>query len=314
VEGSERLEPLPFLYHPIGKYKKSFFTHSTLEQMKKIKNILVPTDFSLTAKNAFQYAKMLAETLDATVTVVHINEYFIPVSDIAIAPLSETEESQIEEAMDTFVSEDIGEGVLVKSNVKTKILQGDPVERLLDLSESNHVDVIVMGSTGLQDFLSKIIGSTSLELANKAHCPVILVPRDTKWERIDRIMYASNYDSTTPKMIREVTEFAISLHAAIHFVHVEDFSPVGEGKVTEIIWDELFSLTDPSLAFEIHSIYGNDKIQELKQYAVSNDIDLMAFVSKHRSFWENLMHKSVTENIAVSAYTPMLIMHLDDDM
>lgn len=280
--------------------------------MKKIKNILVPTDFSLTAKNSFRYAKMLAETLDATVTVVHINEYFIPVSEIAIAPLSETEESQIEEAMDTFVSEDVAEGVLVKSNVKTKILKGDPVERLLALSESDDVDMIVMGSTGLQDFLSKIIGSTSLELANKAHCPVILVPRDAKWQRIDRIMYASNYDSTTPKMIREVTEFALSVNAAVHFVHVEDFNPEQEGKVTEIIWDELFSLTDPNLAFEIHSIYGNDKINELKRYAESNDIDLMAFVSKHRSFWGNLMHKSVTQNIAVSTHTPMLVMHLDD--
>jgi nucleotide-binding universal stress UspA family protein len=280
--------------------------------MKKIKNILVSTDFSLTAKNAFQYAKMLAETLDATLTVVHINEYFIPVSEIAIAPLSETEESQIEEAMVTFVSEDLGEGVLVKSKVKTKILKGDPVERLLALSESDDVDLIVMGSTGLQDFLSKIIGSTSLEVANKAHCPVILVPRDAKWQRIDRIMYASNYDSTTPKMVREVTEFALSVNAAIHFVHVEDFSPVGESKVTEIIWDELFSLTDPNLAFEIHSIYGDDKIEELKRYAASNDIDLMAFVSKHRSFWENLMHKSVTQNIAISSHTPMLVMHIDD--
>lgn len=279
--------------------------------MKKIKNILVPTDFSVTAKNAFNYAKMLAQTLEAQVTVVHVNEYFIPVSEIAVAPLSETEENQIEEAMETFVSEEVGSGVLVRSKVKTKLLKGDPVERLIQMSEE--ADLIVMGSTGLQDFLSKIIGSTSLEIANHAHCPVLLVPRDTQWQRIDRIMYASNYDSTTPKMVRNITEFALSVDAAIHFVHIEDFSKTEESKVSEIIWDELFSLTDPKLSFEIHSIFGNDKIDELKKYAESNDIDLMAFVSKHRSFWGNIMHKSVTQNLAISTHIPMLVMHLDDE-
>ena len=84
---------------------------------------------------------------------------------------------------------------------------------LEELSKS--ADLIVMGTTGLQDFLSKIIGSTSLEVANKAHCPVLLVPRDARWKRIDKIMYASNYDSTTPKMVREITDFAVMINSLI---------------------------------------------------------------------------------------------------
>ena len=282
--------------------------------MKSIKNILVPTDFSVTARNAYAYAKLLAQSLDAHITVVHINEYFIPVSEIAVAPLSEHEDDRLAEAMETFISDDIrGESgdtsILVKNNVKSKILRGDPVSRLEELSKT--ADLIVMGTTGLQDFMSKIIGSTSLEVANKAHCPVILVPRDARWKPIDKIMYASNYDSTTPKMVREITDFAVMINAAIHFVHIEEFTDNDE-KVTNIIWDELFSTSDPSLAFEIHTIYGEDRIKELKEYSEKNKINLMAFVSKHRNFWQNLMHNSVTQDIAISTTTPMLIMHLDD--
>ena len=282
--------------------------------MKSIKNILVPTDFSVTARNAYAYAKLLAQSLDAHVTVVHINEYFIPVSEIAVAPLSEHEEDRLTEAMETFISDDIrGESgdtsILVKNNVKSKILRGDPVSRLEELSKN--ADLIVMGTTGLQDFISKIIGSTSLEIANKAHCPVILVPRDARWKPIDRIMYASNYDSTTPKMVREITDFAVMINAAVHFVHIDEFTENDE-KVTNIIWDELFSTSDPSLAFEIHTIYGEDRIKELNEYSEKNKINLMAFVSKHRNFWQNLMHNSVTQNIAISTTTPMLVMHFDD--
>jgi nucleotide-binding universal stress UspA family protein len=180
---------------------------------------------------------------------------------------------------------------------------------LEELSKS--ADLIVMGTTGLQDFLSKIIGSTSLEVANKAHCPVLLVPRDARWKPIDRIMYASNYDSTTHKMVREITDFAVMINAAVHFVHIEEFTQNDE-KVTNIIWDELFSTSDPSLAFEIHTIYGQDRIKELKEYSDNNKINLMAFVSKHRNFWQNLIDNSVTQNISISTTTPMLVMHFDD--
>lgn len=282
--------------------------------MKSIKNILVPTDFSVTARNAYAYAKLLAQRLDAHITVVHINEYFIPVSEIAVAPLAENEEDRLEEAMETFISDDIRNAsgdtsILVKNNVKSKILRGDPVSRLEELSKN--ADLIVMGTTGLQDFISKIIGSTSLEVANKAHCPVVLVPRDAQWKPIDRIMYASNYDSTTPKMVREITDFAVMLNAAVHFVHIEEFTN-NDKDVTDIVWDELFSTSDPSLAFEIHTIYGEDRIKELKDYSEKNKINLMAFVSKHRNFWQNLMHNSVTQNISISTNTPMLVMHFDD--
>jgi nucleotide-binding universal stress UspA family protein len=55
--------------------------------MKKIRNILVPTDFSVSARNAFHYARGLAEALDANLTVVHVKEYFLPTSELSMTPL-----------------------------------------------------------------------------------------------------------------------------------------------------------------------------------------------------------------------------------
>ena len=54
--------------------------------MKTQKKIIVPTDFSVTARNAFHFAENLAESIDAALTVVHVNEYFIPISNFAVAP------------------------------------------------------------------------------------------------------------------------------------------------------------------------------------------------------------------------------------
>ena len=284
--------------------------------MKNIKNILVPTDFSVTSRNAYHYAKRLAITLDATITVLHVNQYFMPIAEVAIGSISEDEVVKMsEEAMTSFVvdEDDIDHWKMIKHRVKTTILKGDLVPILVEMSESSDTDLIVMGMTGMQDFIGKIIGSASLDVSNQAKCPVILIPRDAKWHKIDKVMYASNYSSITPKMIGNITDFALAIDAGVHFVHVEDFSADYKENIAKIIWAELFSADDaPSLSFEIHTISGGDKIEELRKYAEENEVKLMAFVSKHRTFWQNLVHKSVTEHMAISTEFPMMVMHLDD--
>lgn len=279
--------------------------------MKTIKNIIVPTDFSATARNAFNYAQVLAEALDAEITVVHVKEFLLPASEIAVMPHFD-EVNSLSETMATFVNlQDDDSPVMVKNKVKTKILRGAVIDELVAYSSKNDVDLIVMGTTGLQDFVSKIIGTVSLDVANKAHCPVILVPRDSTWRPINRIMFAANYLSTSPKTVREITDFANLLGANIHFVHINE-SKVDDDKLMETIWDELFEVSEPTIAFEMHTIYRGDVVEQLQKYAKQHKIDMLAFVNKKRNFWQNLMHRSVTQNVSISTDEPMIVLHYDD--
>lgn len=279
--------------------------------MKTIKNIIVPTDFSATARNAFNYAQVLAEALDAEITVVHVKEFLLPASEIAVMPHFD-EGNSITETMDSFVNlQDEDSPDIVKTKVKTKILRGSTTDELVAFSSKNEADLIVMGTTGLQDFVSKIIGTVSLDVANKAHCPVILVPRDATWQPINRIMFAANYASTLPKTVREITDFANLLNANIHFVHINE-NKVDDDKLMETIWDELFEETDPRIGFEMHTIYRGDVVEQLQKYATQHKIDLLAFVNKKRNFWQNLMHRSITQNVSISIDKPMIVLHYDD--
>ncbi len=282
--------------------------------MKNIKNILVPTDFSDTARNAYHYAKRLAITLGAAVTVVNVNEYFVPVSDIIIGSITEDEvEDMSHEAMEAFIADEDGcdAWAMSKHKVKTQVLRGSVVDALEELSLAEDVDLIVLGMTGKRNF-NKIIGSTALELANKAHCPVILVPHEAKWHRLEKIMYASSYLTASPTMIKEMSDFAVSVKADAHFVHIVDTPEEEENNVESMIWNQLYPMNDPRLTFRVHTIYAPDKIEELKKYAENHTVNLVSFVSKHRGFWENLVHRNITENIALLADIPVMIMHLDD--
>jgi nucleotide-binding universal stress UspA family protein len=281
--------------------------------MEKIKNIIVPTDFSFTAHNAFQYAQGLAAALEATLTVVQVREYFFPTSGEYFYPLAGTEETQLDDAFDLFIQEsDIGAGVITADKVKTQILRGNAVDSLLELSGQENTDLIVIGTTGLPDFLSRISESTSLKVATKAHCPVLLVPSEASWMGIERIMYTSNFRSMTAGMIGEGTGFAMQVEAATHFVHIDSVGFEEESNAEDINWNHLFSSISPNLSYQTHSLYGWDIIKELEKYREAHRIDLMVFVSRHHGFWESLRYKSVIQNMAISTNTPMMVLYWED--
>ncbi len=279
--------------------------------MKQIKNILVPTDFSVTARNAFRYAEHLAEKFSATITVVHVNEFFLPVSEVYVAPLLVNEEEDLKQAMNNFINEEYeSSNTIVKKKIKTKILEGSIMQRIVELTESGEFDFVVMGSTGLQDFISKIIGSTSLYVAKHAHCPVLLVPRDAHWHPVEKILFASNSNSTSQQIVPAIKKITEKFGAEIHFIYVDEGQHQSE-KVTDAVWKELFATSNPKFSFQIHTIKNSDAVRGLNDYAHKNNIDWSVFVSSHRTFWQKLIQRSVTERYSLASDKPTLVMHLE---
>ncbi len=279
--------------------------------MKSITNILVPTDFSATAKNAFDYAQKLAEVFDAHVTVAHIEPTHSSASEITIPMYDQNNKAYIRKSMDQFIEEGTSPNAHVLTQVKTKIIRGTTVSVLVEMSHSKAFDLIVMGMTGLQDLIDKIIGSASLEVSSQAACPVLLIPRDTRWKHIKRVVFAVDRTTTTHKMVRESLNWAHSLDAELHFVHIGE-RPQGDLLLSQTIWDELFSDDAPPVDFKMKTIYSSNTVEELNRYSDENNIDCLIFVSRKRSFWQNIMHYSISQNVALNSTKPILVIHLDD--
>ncbi len=299
----------------IPKHIDLKLTFPILKIMKKIKNIVVPTDFSETARNAFNYAKEFAPRIGATITLANVKEYLLPTSELAITVNPLYSEGETLEAYNNFITDGMtNKGTQTLNHpIKTQTIGGSPADSLIELSDNKETDLMVIGASGLKDFITHLMGTTSLSVAKNAHCPVLLIPQNTAWQPIKNIMYACNYFSISPKMVKEINDFALLVHAKIHFVHVDDVEKKVEKEADELNWDELFIMTDNKLRFETHYIYGENKIEELKNYVQKNRIDLMAFVSRKKGFWENLFSKSVIQEIAFAGIPkPMLVLHPED--
>ena len=279
-----------------------------------MKRILVPTDFSENASSAFLYAMELAENLNAMVTVMHIyhpsanhlNEFYIP-SDDEIQKISE-------ERLDKFVSKHYSkniEEVIVATMVEQKLIIGFAADKLVEMSQSGEYDMIVMGATGSTGVLEKVFGKVSLYVAQRAACPVLLIPAGVLFRSIKRLMYASEYESADSNVLMQIGEFSNLLNAKIHLVHVYDHKEVAKSgdHISHFLLEKAFQLKAPWLQFKMDSIKSDTVAHGLETYALEHNMDWMILVKPQRKFWQRFFHVSRTNEIIMNPQIPLMVMH-----
>lgn len=145
------------------------------------KKILVPTDNSENAKEAFKYALKLAEKHDSTIYVVAVvnigyleeagkfesNHFKLPhsyVENIVKEKTKETEEFVRKNSVNYRGSE-----------IARHIRKGHPVTEIISIARKKEVDLIVMGTHGRSGLSHTLMGSVAERVVRKASCPVLTV-------------------------------------------------------------------------------------------------------------------------------------------
>src|SRR5690606_33500264 len=149
-----------------------------------MKNILVPTDFSQTADNAFAYALHLAKSFGADLHILH--SYSMPIVSGMGVESSEVIQ-QVFENVELTSFEDFknkasdlrkiaeNEGV-TDINLSFLFEEGDLILNILDIISKEHIDLVVMGTNGASGFEKKIFGSNTLNTIKSIDTPVLSVP------------------------------------------------------------------------------------------------------------------------------------------
>ncbi len=275
-----------------------------------MKKILVPTDFSATARCAMAYALELSKTMDqAQIDLVHL---YLPATAAEypniVPPIAEMMEAQ--EKMLANFADETRKLSLVSTPINTHLIVGFPADEIVRLSQE--YDLVVIGATGESDVLDNMFGSVSSHVARKSKCPVILVPKGVTFQPIEHILYASNYESADTGMIRSLMDFNQKFGAKLHFVHVRSDDPTDDfEKTRDLIFTDLFEKGEPGFAFEIEEIEGGDVRKAIQTFAERADIDLIVMVVKKRGFWDGLFHRSQTRQMALRTSKPLMMLHLD---
>ena len=277
-----------------------------------MKKILVPTDFSKTAHDAYLYARSLAEKLNASLEVVHAyTGTFNTNEPLILEPLKGREEVLLDR-LKAFC----GELPPQDEMVKTKVLVDCKAVQTLNIANkliklSAEADLIVMGASGEHDVLEKIFGSVSSKVAQKAHCPVLLIPRGVTYKSPEKLLYASNWESVQAGFIEKVIEFGGHFGSGIDFVHVcEEYGQEAFKKLEEEIFAILFKEKIPTFPFNLLETKGQSPLAGLNKYAAEQTTDIIILVNRQDGLLENILGKSMTKEMAINAQFPILVYHM----
>jgi nucleotide-binding universal stress UspA family protein len=290
--------------------------------MNQIKKILVPTDFSNCARDAYHTALDIAERIGAAVEVVHF--YILPTAN----NLSEGREFLYTESdffkaaavkMDTFLNHDFyntyESNLAIKVKITHKIEVGFAAEKIVEYSSRPDIDFIVLGATGESPSFARFFGSIASDVASKAHCPVLLVPKDNRFAQFNDVIYASNEYSMNSETLKFSFDWAKKFESTLHFVHVKNIDKAFDNYNSTKMYDFIDAM---DLDSEVNVVYETviDAFpwRGLYTYADGSSADLMIVVTKHRGFFENLIHHSLTGEISTDAHLPILVLHSNDEL
>lgn len=272
--------------------------------------IIFPTDFSETANNALQTAKNVAKNTNATLHLCHfytlaLNNYTAPESMIPLELLEDIKVTAINE-LDKIKEALVLEGFKVECTVNG----GDLVVEILDLAENTHADLIVMGTTGANNFINKLIGSNALSIMQKSKCPVILVPNNYKNKtKIDKIVFADHFDADNSQIIQEIASFADKMQvSAVDVLSVNteyNFNVVND---TQTIDSLVNTLGENKV--KLNFVEAANFVDGFKQYAENHQVDLLIMSTRKKTLLQRLFTDSQTKLMAEHGQTPLMIYHI----
>jgi nucleotide-binding universal stress UspA family protein len=152
----------------------------------KLKRVLVPTDFSDSARHAFTYGLSFAKEYGAELVLLHVVENVTVgyASDLFPVPMAEVfqEISGYARAELSKLGQEARErGV---AGVSEQVIQGKPSSEIIRFASENHVDMIVLGTHGKGMLDQALFGSTTERVVRRAPCPVLTV-RTAEHEFVD---------------------------------------------------------------------------------------------------------------------------------
>jgi nucleotide-binding universal stress UspA family protein len=142
--------------------------------MIKLQRILVPTDFSDSARHAFAYGLSFASEYGAELILLHVVEQ-VPMgyaSELFPVPMGEVFQQMTAYArteLGRLLSEAAQRGV----RARDMLAQGKPSAEIVRVAREETVDMIVLGTHGRGMLDKALFGSTTERVVRKAPCPVL---------------------------------------------------------------------------------------------------------------------------------------------
>lgn len=272
-----------------------------------MKAIVVPTDFSETAQNALNYAKLIASKSGAT---IHLCHFYSLALNTLNSPESMIPDSVFDEVRDIAKSNLEQIAVQLRAEgfeCKTYVNAGDLTSEILDLTKKIDADLTVMGTTGASNVINKLIGSNALSVMQNSENPIILVPQQYKQtNQLKDIVFADDFEQDNSSIIYSLTYFIETMQIDkidLLRVNIDTDLYDDENETISKTLSELFG--EKKVNFNL--VYANNFEEGFEKYKQTHAVDLLVMSTKKKNLLQRIFSHSNTKAMAMHVDVPLMV-------
>lgn len=268
--------------------------------------LLILTDFTDAAFHAAKYACNLSRHLPVKrIILFHAYQAMAPVV-VTTVPNVSTEELDREY---TDMLLELANRLEGEAHADTAIdLQVEDVrmEEVLDeLCVKENIDLVVMG-IGTQRQAAEG-NSNAVTLPEKVSCPVLVVPETASIQPIKHTVFATDLRELNEASYNELHKWFSLLGGKLDVLNIDErekeFGPESYVEIKEL--HHRLEQFAPEYHYSTSAEEGN----AIVRFAHSRGASLILSLPRHRSFWGNLFHHSLTREITYRSDIPLLFVH-----
>ncbi|WP_396186417.1 universal stress protein [Flavobacterium sp.] len=275
-----------------------------------MKKILFPTDFSEVADNAFVHALEFAKIVNGELVLLHTFE--LPVYDNQFFPENY---NVLFDSLQLIEFDMFKEEIPKLHNIATernldhirmshRLMDGNLLHNIKKAIKEEKIDFIVMGTSGATGWEAFFIGTNTGNVLTAVDVPVLSVPLESKFKKIETIGFTTRYRAKDKKALKDVLKIAKKTNAQVKCLYVKtNNSDVSEATIKQ--WEEEFA--DEPIQF---SVIPSDDIQDtILDFILFKDIDVLAMLTYKRNFFVELLKPSLTQKFSNRLHIPILAIH-----
>lgn len=265
-----------------------------------MKNILIPTDFSINAQKAIDYALFLFEREACNFYI--LNAYLIVPSAPGNKLDAEHKLAQIVQKLETHKEnpKHIFEWILIMDS---------PLNAINVTIIDKNVDYVFMGTKGSSGLREIFIGSTAMSVIKHIdHCPIFAVPAEYEYDLPEQIVFINDFRKPLKEneLVPLVT-IAKLWDSTLNIVHI---------KVEKELVDAE-KLNKESLRNSLKGVK-HHFIEVKMEYMLSStihrlenenkNIGMVAMLKNKHGFFKKLFREPVIRNVAFKTKVPLLVL------
>lgn len=281
--------------------------------MNKIKNILVPVDFSDTSIEAVSYASFLAKRHGSKIFLLNIvpgmNYFFAyPDSGVISSQVMSVHKKMISEVRAMNIKRLTSleyTGILKTLQVKSTVIAGTNIySDIISYAENNSIDIIVMGTKGSTSLKKIFLGSKTERVMRLTQLPVLTISSKHKINKLKKIVFASDFSRDSYSVYPALNNLVKTFEPAIHLLRINTkskFRPFDELKNDMIKFAKRFS------GNFIPHIRANFEVDEgISIFAKSIKADLIAIGVHRKKGAKRILGNQTAERLIRLTNIPVL--------